>query len=397
VTVNNLPFAGQEAYVARFAVDETHSNPYSIWLGQNKPTNPDETQWQAMRKAQHLMPVEPVAKKTLEASYTASFAVPKQGAAMIVIGSNRPLTGRDAKVEIEGEDYDGQSGASKEESGDTSMGQSISVAANGWVYFENVDCSDQGVESVDLRVKTAADTSVELRSDSETGTLLGKCALSSTSNAWATQTCKLSSPVTGVTKLYVRFAGAAHLNWLKFSGTEDPGTGGTAGSSGTPDGGASGSTGTGTGGGGGGGKGGTGGGTGSGGVAGGGGSGGKGGTVSGGSAGTRGSASGSSVMPSAGSSGDSSSSGKGGGTSQASSGGGGSISNGGDSAASSVSGQTGGSSGQSSARAGGSSSHADGSSSGCSCRVGGKGGGPRGAFSVLGLLLGLLAMRRRRR
>jgi hypothetical protein len=42
------------------------------------------------------------------------------------------LNGRNAPVEIEGEYYDGQSGATKEDSSDTSLGQSISVTAN---YF----------------------------------------------------------------------------------------------------------------------------------------------------------------------------------------------------------------------------------------------------------------------
>ena len=390
VTVNNLPFAGKEAYVARFAIDETHSNPYSVWLGQNKPTKPDEKQWQAMRKAQHLMPVEPVAKKIMEATYTATFAVPKQGSAMIVIGLNRPLTGRDAKVEIEGEDYDGQSGVTKEESGDNTMGQSISVNANGWIYFENVDYTDQGVDNVDLRVKSAADTSVELRSESDTGTLLGKCALKSTSNAWATQTCKLSAPATGVSKLYVLFAGAAHLNWLKFAGAGNPGAGGSGGGSGNPDGGVAGSTGT--GGSGGGGKGGTGDG-----AAGSSGSGsaGKGGSVSSGGVGTGVSANGGSGGASTGSGGSSSS----GGASQVSSGGAGSGRNSGESSASSSSsgsGRSGGSSGQSSARSSGSPPDASGGPSGCGCRMGGAGLGPRGAFAMLGLLLAVLTLRRQR-
>jgi MYXO-CTERM domain-containing protein len=387
VTLNNLPFAGKEAYVARFAIDETHANPYSIWLGQNKPTKPDEKQWQAMRKAQHLMPVEPVAKKTMEDTYTATFAVPKQGSAMILIGLDRPLTGRDAKVEIEGEDYDGQSGATREESGDTSVGQSISAAANSWVYFENVDYSDQGVDSVDLRVKNAADTSVELRTESETGTLLGKCALKSTANAWATQTCKLSSPATGVSKLYVLFAGAAHLNWLKFAGVANAGTGGTGGNSGSPDGGAAGSSGT--AGSGAGGKGGTGGG----GNAGSSGSAGMGGSVSSRGGGTGGSAS--SSVAGAGSGGASNSSGSGG--ARQSSSGGDSSSKGGSSVSPSSggSGSSGGSSGQGSSKVSGSSSAASGGSSGCGCRLGGTGDESRGVASLLGILLGVLMGRRR--
>jgi hypothetical protein len=303
--------------------------------------------------------------------------VPKQGSAMILIGLNRPLTGRDAKVEIEGEDYDGQSGVTREESGDTSMGQSISAAANGWVYFENVDYTDQGVDSADLRVKAAADTSVELRAESETGTLLGKCEVSSTSNAWATRTCKLNPPVTGVSKLYVLFAGAAHLNWLKFSGTGTPGTGGTSGS---PDAGAGGSTGTGGASGGGGAKGGTGG----------GGAGGLATTTSSGSAGRGGSVSGTGAGGSVTSSSDSA---RAGGSVTISS----DSARGGSSGGNASSKSAGGSSQSSSAGASSRSSSASGTSAGCGCRLGSTSREPQGALLVLGSLLSALLLYRRRR
>ena len=129
VNVSNLPatLAGKELFVTQFLVDETHSNPYSVWVGQSKPTNPTEAQWQAMRKAQHLALAQPVSKMTVTTSFSTSFTLNKQGATLITLGLKRPLTGRNALVEIEGEDYDGQSGATKEDSNDTSLGQSISV------------------------------------------------------------------------------------------------------------------------------------------------------------------------------------------------------------------------------------------------------------------------------
>src|SRR5436190_1795449 len=205
VNVSNLPaaLAGKELFVTQFVVDETHSNPYSVWVGQTKPTNPTEAQWQAMRKAQHLALAQPVSKKTVDSSFSTSFTLNKQGATLIVLGLKRPLTGRNALVEIEGEDYDGQSGATKEDSNDTSLGQSISVAANGYVYFENVDYTDGGVASVQLRVKSQAASTVELHADTQTGTLLGTCAIPSTSNAWATQTCTLAQTATGMARLYL--------------------------------------------------------------------------------------------------------------------------------------------------------------------------------------------------
>ena len=44
VTVSNLPaaLAGKEVFVTHFRVDETHSNPYSVWVSQGSPTNPTE-------------------------------------------------------------------------------------------------------------------------------------------------------------------------------------------------------------------------------------------------------------------------------------------------------------------------------------------------------------------
>jgi MYXO-CTERM domain-containing protein len=244
VNVSNLPaaLAGKEIFVTQFVVDETHSNPYSVWVGQNKPKNPTEAQWQEMRKAQHLALAQPVSKKTVDTSFTTTFTLNKQGATLIILGLKRPLTGRNALVEIEGEDYDGQSGATKEDSSDTSLGQSISVTANGNVYFENVDYTDAGVASVQLRVKSQAAATVELHADSATGALLGRCTVPSTSNAWATQTCTLDQTAKGVARLYLVFSGAMHLNWLKFAaGTVSPtGTGGAGGGSGGAGGGAAG-------------------------------------------------------------------------------------------------------------------------------------------------------------
>ena len=76
---------------------------------------------------------------------------------------------------MEGEDYDGQSGATKEDSNDTDLGQSISVTAGGSIFYDNVDFSDAGVNAVKLRVQAAAATNIEFHADTATGTLLGKC------------------------------------------------------------------------------------------------------------------------------------------------------------------------------------------------------------------------------
>jgi MYXO-CTERM domain-containing protein len=183
-----------------------------------------------MRAAQQLALIEPVAQKAVTTSYTATFTLPKQGAALYIIGVNRPLTGRDALTTMEGEDYDGQSNGTKEDSGDTSMGQSVSVTAGGSLFFNNVDFTDQGVGSVDLRVKATAATTIEMHADTATGPLVGTCAIAA-ATSWATQTCKLTQ-TTGVHTLYLNFTGAVHLNWLKFSQVACTGTSCTSGTGG---------------------------------------------------------------------------------------------------------------------------------------------------------------------
>jgi len=238
VTINlsNVPsaMAGKQVFVTQFVVDETHSNPYSVWTGQGKPTTPSETQLQALRAAQHLALMQPVSTTTLNTSYTTSFTMNRQSGTLLILGLERPVTGRNALAPMEGEDYDGQSGATKEDSNDTDLGQSISVTSGGSIFYDNVDLSDGGVGSVQMRVQAAAATNIEFHADSAAGTLVGKCAVAATGTMWATQTCTLT-PATGVVKaLYVVFGGAARLNWLQFQAMGGgTGTGGISGTTGT--------------------------------------------------------------------------------------------------------------------------------------------------------------------
>jgi xylan 1,4-beta-xylosidase len=234
INVSNLPatLSGKSVFVTQFVADETHSNPYSVWVSQGKPGTPTEAQWQAMKAHQHLELAQPVSKTTLSTTYTTSFTINRQAGTLLILGVNRPVTGRNALVEIEGEDYDGQTSGTKEDSNDTGQGQSISIAAGGSLFFNNVDFSDAGVGSVQLRVNAAAATTLTLRADSATGTAIGTCSVAATSSAWQTQTCTLTQ-TTGVHTLYVSSAGAVRLNWMKFlAGTGSTGTGGTSGGTG---------------------------------------------------------------------------------------------------------------------------------------------------------------------
>jgi xylan 1,4-beta-xylosidase len=238
LTVSNIPatLAGKEVFVTHFRVDQTHSNPYNVWATtQSKTKNPTEEQWQEMRKEQHLALMEPVSKKTLDATYTATLSLPRQSASMIILGLKRPVTGRNALVDMEGEDYDGQSGITKEDCSDTSMGQSITGNGGAYIFYDDVDFSDDGVDSVELRVNAQTATTLELHADTQTGTAIGSCAIPAT-NGWATQTCELT-PIAGVHTVYAVFGGAMHLNSMKFLPANctgpDCGTGGTGGTGST--------------------------------------------------------------------------------------------------------------------------------------------------------------------
>jgi xylan 1,4-beta-xylosidase len=239
INVSNIPaaLAGKPVFVTQFVVDETHSNPYSVWVSQNQPGDPTEPQLQALRAAQHLALMQPTTMTTLTTSYTTTFTMTRQAGTLLLLGLKRPVTGRNALAPMEGEDYDGQSGATKEDSNDTDVGQSISVTSGGSIFYDGVDFSDAGATSVQMRVQAASATNIEFHADSATGTLLGKCAVAATGSTWATQTCTVTG-ATGVVKaLYVLFGGAARLNWLQFQaaggGTGIGGTSGTSGAGGS--------------------------------------------------------------------------------------------------------------------------------------------------------------------
>jgi len=392
ISVSGLPtaLAGKEIFVTTYVVDEKNSNPYSVWTDLGSPATPSESDWEKMHQAQHLAVT--TTKKTLtDATFSTTVTMLKQSGMLIILSATRPLMGRDALVEIEGEDYDGTAGATKEDSGDSAtLGQSISFGKSGdSVFYDNVDFTDDGVASVQLRVKSSADTTLELHQGSASGTTIAKCAVTNTSGAWATQSCTLSQAATGFSNtspLYLVASGALHLNWFKFqSGSAPAGTGGS---------GAGGSTGTGAGG-----------------SAAGGGTG----TASGGAAGSsRGGASGNAGGTTTVGPGNGGNTGVGpgsGGTTTVGPGNGGNTGvgpgNGGNTSvgpgtggtttgSSGSGGTTGGNSGSGGTPASGGSSTGSGSSSGCGCRIGGTSAGSGGTLLLVGLAALVLGRRKQR-
>jgi arabinoxylan arabinofuranohydrolase len=90
-----------------------------------------------------------------------------------------------------------------------------------------------GATSLDLRVATTSSNSkIEVRLDTQTGKLVGTCALPSTggTQTWATQTCVISG-ASAVHDLFFVFTGGSgsllNFNWWKFNGQPgaDGGTG----------------------------------------------------------------------------------------------------------------------------------------------------------------------------
>jgi hypothetical protein len=98
-----------------------------------------------------------------------------------------------------------------------------SIDNGDYIKVKNVDFGS-GATSFDARVASATGGgSIELRLDSQTGSLLGTCAVPGTGDAqtWMTKTCAVTG-ATGVHDLFFKFTGGSgnlfKLNWWQFSG-----------------------------------------------------------------------------------------------------------------------------------------------------------------------------------
>jgi arabinoxylan arabinofuranohydrolase len=126
-----------------------------------------------------------------------------------------------------------------------------SINSGDYIKVKNVDFGS-GATSFDARVASSTSGgSIELRLDSQTGTLVGTCAVLGSGGAqtWVTKTCTVSGAM-GVHDLFFKFGGGSgslfNFNWWKFSGpggTDVP-NGGAGGGGAGPIGGAGGQTST---------------------------------------------------------------------------------------------------------------------------------------------------------
>jgi len=130
-------------------------------------------------------------------------------------------------------------------------GMDVTNINNGdYIKVKNVQFGT-GATSFDARVASAGSGgSIEIHLDSQTGMLLGTCAIAGTGGAqtWMTKTCTVTG-ATGLHDLFFKFTGSGsanlfNFNWWKFSGPGGMDMTGGGGSGGTGTGGASSSGGT---------------------------------------------------------------------------------------------------------------------------------------------------------
>jgi hypothetical protein len=126
-----------------------------------------------------------------------------------------------------------------------------SINNGDYLKVSNVDFGT-GALSFDARVAASGNGgSIELHLDTQTGPLLGTCAVSGTGGAqtWTTKSCAISG-ATAVHDLYLKFTGASgalfNFNWWKFTARDGAlGGGGGGGTGGGPSGGGGGGSGAG--------------------------------------------------------------------------------------------------------------------------------------------------------
>jgi hypothetical protein len=132
-----------------------------------------------------------------------------------------PTTPTSAFTKIEAESYGTQSGIQTETC--TEGGQSIGYIENGdYAVYNNIDFGT-GAAGFQARVSSAASGgNIEIRLDSNTGTLVGTCPVAATGDwqTWTDAKCAVSG-VSGKHDLYLKFTGGSgylfNFNWFTFS------------------------------------------------------------------------------------------------------------------------------------------------------------------------------------
>jgi arabinoxylan arabinofuranohydrolase len=99
----------------------------------------------------------------------------------------------------------------------------VTTISNGdYIKVKGVNFGTAGANSFIARIAGSSTGNIELHLDSQTGTLVGTCAVSSTggTQTWATKSCTVSG-ATGTHDLFLKFTGGSgdlfNFNWWMFS------------------------------------------------------------------------------------------------------------------------------------------------------------------------------------
>lgn len=132
------------------------------------------------------------------------------------------VVNRSPYVKNEAEDFSGQSGTQTEACTDTGGGNNIGFIENGdWIKINALDF-DKSVSSFDVRASSAGSGGkIEVRLDSQNGTLAGTCNVTVTGGwqTWKTQSCKIEG-INGMHDVFLVFKGGSgylfNMNWWQF-------------------------------------------------------------------------------------------------------------------------------------------------------------------------------------
>jgi hypothetical protein len=157
-----------------------------------------------------------------EFTYGADGSIPR-----LTMTSNGPngIAPLDPFQQVEAETIAFSSGLKTEVCNDSGGGMNVTSINNGdYIKVKDVDFQD-GVVSFDARVSSSSSNAkIELRLDSQNGTLLGTCDVSGASS-WTTKTCSVSGG-SGKHDLFLRFTGGSgnlfKFNWWIFSNGGTP-------------------------------------------------------------------------------------------------------------------------------------------------------------------------------
>ena len=130
-----------------------------------------------------------------------------------------PVAGaKSAFSNIQAEDYDSSYGSNLQTFSLTGGGSAIGYIENGYnTTYKNIDFGS-GAVSVTARVATEFDTTIQVRSGSATGTLLGTISVGSTGSFDTYRDVSANiSKTTGVKDIVLVFSGAVNVDYFKFS------------------------------------------------------------------------------------------------------------------------------------------------------------------------------------